>query len=86
LEIPDVELTPPDGSERVFALWTGRPLDLPPDELRAVAERGEPLASGPQRATRDMRRVQESLRRFPAEDWCVAVLNLNHLPAGECAT
>jgi hypothetical protein len=86
LEIPDVELTPPDGSERVLALWTGRPLDLPPDELRAVAERGEPLASGPQRATRDMRRVQESLRRFPAEDWCVAVLNLNHLPAGECAT
>jgi serine/threonine protein kinase len=76
--ILDVELTPPAGRERLFALWTREPLPLNLDELRHVAERGELPVSGPYRATRDMVRVQEMVQHLGPYGWHAAVLELDH--------
>jgi serine/threonine protein kinase len=78
LHVLDVALTPPAGTERVFALWSREPLPLRLEELASLAA-GLPPA-GPYRATRDMKRLQESVRELPAEVWEAAVVELNHLP------
>jgi hypothetical protein len=79
LHVLDVELTPPAGRERLFALWTREPLPLRLDEMLSLAEKGEVPGSGPYRATRDMVRVQESVQRLGPEDWHTTVLELNHV-------
>jgi serine/threonine protein kinase len=79
----DIVLTPPAGAERVFALWSARPLVLDAHELHEVAREGQPLVSASYRATRDMKRLQETLRQLGQHEWHVTVLNLNHLPAQE---
>jgi hypothetical protein len=79
----DIVLTPPAGPERVFALWSQRPLVLDLHELREVAGEGQPPVSASYRATRDMQRLQETLRQLGQDEWHVTVLNLNHLPAQE---
>jgi serine/threonine protein kinase len=76
LHILDVEMTPPAGRERLFAVWSGRPLGL--DQLASLADQGGP--SAPYRATRDMRRVQESVMQLKHNDWRSAVLELDHSP------
>jgi serine/threonine protein kinase len=78
LHIPDVELAPPAGPERLFAVWSPAPLPLRPEELLRLAGRAEGPGSGPYRATRDMARVQESVRRLSPEDWHAVVLELDH--------
>jgi serine/threonine protein kinase len=78
LHILDVELTPPVGHERLFALWTRRPLPLRPDELRSLVEQGPADGLGPYRATRDMVRVQQSVQQLSPEDRHVVVLELDH--------
>ena len=78
LHVLDAELTPPTGRERLFALWTRRPLPLRPEELRALAEQDGAGASGPHAATRDIKRLRQSVRQLPPEDWQVAVLELEH--------
>jgi serine/threonine protein kinase len=79
----DIVLTPPAGPERVFALWSVRPLVLDAHELQEVAREGQPSVSASYRATRDMKRLQETLRQLGEHEWHVTVLNLNHLPAQE---
>jgi hypothetical protein len=76
LHVVDVELTPPTGRERLFALWSRAPLSLGPEELLGLAEGGQ--VPGPYRATRDMARVQESVQRLAPADWHAVVLELNH--------
>jgi tRNA A-37 threonylcarbamoyl transferase component Bud32 len=78
LRVSDVALTPPAGRERLFAVWTRLPLQLRLEQLLhlAAAEPG-PVSSG-YRATRNMERVQESVRQLQPEDWRVAVLELEH--------
>jgi serine/threonine protein kinase len=83
LQVHDIELMPPAGRERLFAVWTREPLALRPEELLGLAERGEVAVSGPSRATRDMARVQQSLQQLPPGSWHVAVLELNHQPLEE---
>jgi serine/threonine protein kinase len=78
LHILDVELTPPAGNERLFALWTRRPLPLRLEELRSLAEQGELPRSAAYQATRDMVRVQQSVDRLPASDRHAVVLELDH--------
>jgi serine/threonine-protein kinase len=85
LHILDVELTPPAGRERLFALWTRVPLLLRLDEMLKLAEQGTLPVSGPYRATRDMVRVQESVQQLRPEDWHVTILELQHLPSLENA-
>jgi hypothetical protein len=73
-----VQATAPAGRERVFALWTRRPLALRAEELRSLVERGEVPGSGAYRATRDMVRVRRSLDALPAGDAEAVVLELEH--------
>jgi serine/threonine protein kinase len=80
LHIVDVEMTPPAGRERLFAVWTRQPLPLRLDELHSLVERknADSPASRPYVATRDMKRVQQSVQQLRPEDWHVVVLALEH--------
>jgi serine/threonine protein kinase len=76
----DVELTPPAGRERLFALWTREALRLDRQELRRLAQEGNLGGSEPYRATRDMARIQDLVGRLGPSDWQAAVLELDHHP------
>lgn len=80
LHVLDVELTPPAGSERLFALWSRSPLPLRPEELLSLAEQGVVPGSGPYRATRDLVRVSQSVQQTAPLDWQAVVLELEHEP------
>jgi serine/threonine protein kinase len=74
--ILDVEMTPPAGRERLFAVWSRRP--FPPDALPALANRGAAV-SAPYRATRDMKRVQMSMDRLDRQDGHAVVVEVEHV-------
>lgn len=76
LHLLDVELTPPAGHERLFAVWTRQPLPLRLDELRSLAD--VDAAPDGYRATRDMVRVRRSLAQLPPADRHAVVLRLDH--------
>jgi hypothetical protein len=78
-QIVDVELTPPVGRERLVAVWTRRPLPLRLEQLASLVEGGDLPGSRPYRATRDMRRVQQSLEGLDRQDRHVVVLELDHI-------
>ena len=78
LFVADVELTPPTGRERLFAVWSQIPLPLRARELLSLAEPNAHAASRPYRATRDMKPVKESVRRLSTEGCQAAVLELDH--------
>ena len=82
LNISDVEMTPPAGRERLFAVWTRQPLSLHLDQLRSLVTPANenPPASRPYVATRDMKRVQQSVEQLRAEDWHAVGLELDHDP------
>jgi hypothetical protein len=77
LHVLDVEMIPPAGRERLFAVWSRRPLRL--DQMETLANPpGEPVS--PQyRATRDMKRIRDSVLQLPPEDGHAVVLELDHL-------
>jgi serine/threonine protein kinase len=75
LHILDVEMTPPVGRERLFAVWSRKPLHL--EQLASLADQG--AASKPYRATRDMKRVQNSVHRLKPEDRQVVVIEVDHV-------
>jgi serine/threonine protein kinase len=79
LHLLDVELTPPAGNERLFALWTRQPLPLRLAELRSLVEEGTVPGGTAYRATRDMVRVQKSLQQIAPQDRHAVVLELEHL-------
>jgi serine/threonine protein kinase len=76
LDVLEVEVTPPPGRERLVAAWTREP--LPPARVLRLTGQGSGDVSRPYRATRDLERVQESVRRLPREDWHAVVLELDH--------
>jgi serine/threonine protein kinase len=80
LHVVDVEMQPPVGRERVFALWSSEPLPLGPAELISLADglEGEGVSKSYQ-STRDMKRVQHSVFALPTEARTTAVLELNHI-------
>ncbi|MEJ7636769.1 MAG: DUF4384 domain-containing protein, partial [Singulisphaera sp.] len=80
LHVPDIEMAPPTGRERLFAVWSRRPLPLHPEDLFGLVERGDAPGSVAYRATRDMRRVQDAVRQLRPGDYQVALLELDHLP------
>jgi serine/threonine protein kinase len=83
LPVVDVELTPPTGSERVFALWSRTPLPLRLDEMATLAQGGTLPVPESYHATRDLKRLQESVQELPGDDWEAVVVELNHLPPTE---
>jgi serine/threonine protein kinase len=80
LNISDVEMTLPAGPERLFAVWSRQPLSLRLDQLHSLVEpaKGDTPASRPYVATRDMKRVQQSVQQLRAEDWHAVGLELDH--------
>jgi serine/threonine protein kinase len=78
LLIGDVELTLPTGRERLCAVWSRAPLPLDPKELQSLAEGGQVAGSRPYRATRDMKRVQQSVHQLGPDEWHAVVLELDH--------
>ncbi len=79
MHLLDVEMTPPTGQERLFALWTRQPLPLRLDELRSLVEQGQTGCAGPYRATRDMVRVRQELEQIDPRERHVVVLELDHI-------
>ena len=77
LHVLDVEMVPPVGVERLFAVWSRAPLALRPEEIQSLVER-EVVESRPYRATRDMKRIQASVQPLRPEDWHAVVLELDH--------
>ncbi len=82
LQILDVEMTHPAGRERLFAVWSRQPLPLRLDRLQCLVEsKGKKAAaSRPYVATRDMKRVQQSMERLPRDDWKAVSVELDHEP------
>jgi serine/threonine protein kinase len=78
LLIGDVELTPPTGRERLCAVWSKAPLPLGPEQLQSLAQGGQVAGSRPYRATRDMKRVQQSVHHLGPDEWHAVVLELEH--------
>jgi hypothetical protein len=78
LHIVNVELTPPDGRERLFAVWSCAPLPLGPTELQSLAEAGQLVGSRPSHATPDMERVQQAMGQSGPDDWHAVGLELDH--------
>jgi serine/threonine protein kinase len=74
VQILDIELTPPTGRERLFAVWSREPLHV--DQFAGLADPG--AVSKPYRATRDMRRVGESVHRLRPEDRQLVVVEVDH--------
>ena len=68
LLIADVELTPPAGRERLYAVWSRLPLAQA--QLAGLVRPGV--------VTRDMQRVQDTLATLRAEDWHAVMLELEH--------
>lgn len=75
----DVEMTPPAGRERIFAVWSREPIAFSSGAFPVASELEKLSASVPYRATRDMKRVQQTVRAFAAGDRSVVVLELNHV-------
>ncbi len=80
IQVLDVEMTPPAGPERLFAVWSRQPLPLRLDRLHSLVEpKGKKTpASRPYIATRDMKRVQQSVQQLQPGDWHAVVLELEH--------
>lgn len=66
--IADVELVPPAGTERLYAVWSRLPL-VPQEVARLVR---------PETTLRDMSRVPDALSRLRPEDWHAVVMELRH--------
>jgi hypothetical protein len=64
----------------LFVVWTRQPLSLRLDQLHSLVERknGDSPASRPYVATRDMKRVQQSVQQLKPEDWHAVLLELDH--------
>ena len=71
-------MQPPAGTERLFALWTARPLPLREADLRAVASGKELAPSSAYTATRDVARVKQAVQGLRPEEWATAVLEVEH--------
>jgi Protein kinase domain/Domain of unknown function (DUF4384)/Putative zinc-finger len=78
LHVLDVEMTPPTGRERLFAVWSREPLRL--EQVARLGDPGAPGPSGPYRATRDMKRVRDSAERLEPGNWHAVVLEVDHAP------
>src|SRR5262249_19242399 len=80
--IHDIEMMVPAGRERLFAVWSRHPLPIRLDRLLSRDE-GKGKKAPPSRgyaATRDMKRVQQSVERLDPGDWKAVSVELEHEP------
>jgi serine/threonine protein kinase len=71
-----VNVTAPPGRERLVAAWSRQP--LPVGEVLRLAGQRPKEVSGPYLATRDLERVENSVRQLDPGDWHAVVLELDH--------
>lgn len=76
LTVLEAELTPPPGKERLFAVWSQAPLPLRPENLLNLA--ADKSVSPAYRATRDLKRVQQSVADLQPGSCATTVLELDH--------
>jgi hypothetical protein len=83
LQVLDVEMKPPAGRERLFAVWSRQPLPLRLDRLQSLAEpKGKQRsASRAYLATRDLERVRQSVERLAPDDWEAVSVELDCEPS-----
>jgi hypothetical protein len=82
--VADVQLSPPTGRERLFALWTAGKLPLRLEEMRSLVEQAGTPTAGAYRATRDLARVQETVSGLPVGAYSSAVIEIEHVqPVGQ---
>jgi hypothetical protein len=78
LHVLDVQMQPPAGRERLFAVWSRSPLTLPLAQLHSAVTRDEVPLSAPYRATRNMVKVKQSVEALPSGEWHAVALELDH--------
>jgi hypothetical protein len=78
LHVLEVEMTPPTGRERLFAIWSRDPRVIPPENLHSVAGHETSSSSRPYHSTRDMVRIRQSTQSFKKDDWHAVSLELDH--------
>jgi hypothetical protein len=78
LNVLGVEMQPPAGRERLFAVWSRRPLTLPLAQLHGAVTQGEVPLSSPYRATRNMVKVKQSVEALAPGEWHAVVLEVDH--------
>jgi hypothetical protein len=78
VRIDDLVLAPPAGRERMFAVWSSRPLPVSARELRSLTEdRGEE-GTGASRSSRDIVRVRRAVEETGPAECRVVVLEVEH--------
>lgn len=79
IHVMDVALTPPAGSEKLFAVWNARARNLGEYQLRELARRGELPSHGSTRVvTRSTRSYVEPQGSDERGNWIVVALELDH--------
>lgn len=75
-------ITPLPGRERLYAVWSRRPLALRVEQLRSLVlpRAADSGMSRPYVATRDMKLVQQSVWLLEPGEWQIATLELDHHP------
>lgn len=68
-------LEPPAGRERVFAVWSSKPLPVSVRELRRLTEDKDEKASKASRSSRDIVRVERAMEDAECR---VVVLEVEH--------
>jgi serine/threonine protein kinase len=76
LEVLQVEVTPPPGCERLVATWSREPLHI--GKLLRLTGQHREQVSAPYQGTRDLQRVDKSVRELRREDWHAVILELDH--------
>jgi hypothetical protein len=71
-----VTVTAPPGRERLVAAWSKQP--LPIGEVLRLTGKTAMNVSRPYLATRDLERVEKSVRQLGPGDWHAVVLELDH--------
>lgn len=78
VNLDNVVLTPPAGRERMFAVWSSRPLPVSVRELRSLAEGRSEEGSRACRSSRDLVRVRQAVEETGPAECRVVVVELEH--------
>lgn len=78
VRIDDLVPAPPAGRERMFAVWSSRPLPVSARELRSLAEDRDEEGTRASRSSRDIERVRRAVEETGQAECRVMVLEMEH--------